>query len=138
MTNFGSMVSTAHSLQPQQSPAGSANPLINFDNPNVQKALDNLIQSGPNLLKSIPSSVSQQTSTVQSNYLGQQASFASTLSTQQQQRPQQQSQPRAQGGYGQFQQYPQQGAGRGAGGYGNQQRPYLGNRAPQQGVRPRY
>lgn len=29
--------------------------LINFDNPNVQKALDNLIQSGPNLLKNISS-----------------------------------------------------------------------------------
>ena len=39
--------------QAQQSGAGG-NPLINFDNPNVQKALDNLIQSGPNLLKGIP------------------------------------------------------------------------------------
>lgn len=29
--------------------------LINFDNPHVQKALDNLIQSGPNLLKNISS-----------------------------------------------------------------------------------
>lgn len=27
--------------------------LINFDNPSVQKALDNLISSGPNLLKNI-------------------------------------------------------------------------------------
>lgn len=27
--------------------------LINLDNPNIQKALDNLIQSGPNLLKTL-------------------------------------------------------------------------------------
>lgn len=33
--------------------ASSGANLINFDNPNVQKALDSLIQSGPNLLKSI-------------------------------------------------------------------------------------
>ena len=39
-----------------RAPSGPS-PLINFDNPNVKKALDNLIQN-PSLLKSLPSSVS--------------------------------------------------------------------------------
>ena len=39
---------------PGQGQAGMSS-LINFDNPSVQKALDNLIQSGPNLLKNISS-----------------------------------------------------------------------------------
>ncbi|KAK6185504.1 hypothetical protein SNE40_007722 [Patella caerulea] len=43
----------AEPTQPQAS-TRSANPaLINFDNPTVQQALDNLIQTGPNLLKNI-------------------------------------------------------------------------------------
>ncbi|KAL5022218.1 hypothetical protein ScPMuIL_001373 [Solemya velum] len=41
--------------QQQQGGNSSMSALINFDNPNVQKALDNLIQSGPNLLKNISS-----------------------------------------------------------------------------------
>ena len=44
------------SVSAVQAPAPAAT-LINFDNPTVQKALDNLIQSGPNLLRNI--SVSQ-------------------------------------------------------------------------------
>ena len=44
------------SVSAVQGPAPAAT-LINFDNPTVQKALDNLIQSGPNLLRNI--SVSQ-------------------------------------------------------------------------------
>lgn len=44
----------------QPAAAQSPSPLINFDNPSVKKALDSLIQSGPNLLKSLPSSVTQQ------------------------------------------------------------------------------
>ena len=36
----------------QQAPQ-QASPSINLDNPNIQMALDNLIQSGPNLLKNI-------------------------------------------------------------------------------------
>ncbi|KAK3086625.1 hypothetical protein FSP39_021183 [Pinctada imbricata] len=39
--------------QPQAGGQGGMSSLINFDNPSVQKALDNLIQSGPNLLKNI-------------------------------------------------------------------------------------
>ncbi|XP_052229376.1 nuclear receptor coactivator 5-like isoform X2 [Dreissena polymorpha] len=38
--------------------SNQTSPMINFDNPNVKKALDSLIQSGPNLLKSLPASVS--------------------------------------------------------------------------------
>lgn len=39
---------------PAPAPAPSSAPaLINFDNPTVQKALENLIQSGPNLLRNI-------------------------------------------------------------------------------------
>ena len=34
--------------------------LINFDNPTVQKALDNLIQSGPNLLRNISATAGAQ------------------------------------------------------------------------------
>ncbi|KAH9507718.1 hypothetical protein Btru_053529 [Bulinus truncatus] len=43
---------------PPQAPAASNATLINFDNPNVQKALDNLIQSSPSLLKNFTSKVS--------------------------------------------------------------------------------
>lgn len=39
-------------------PIPSTASLINFDNPNVRKALDSLIQSGPNLLKSISTKTS--------------------------------------------------------------------------------
>ena len=39
-------------LDGRQQPGGMSS-LINLDNPNVQKALDNLIQSGPNLLKTL-------------------------------------------------------------------------------------
>ncbi|KAK3597577.1 hypothetical protein CHS0354_018173 [Potamilus streckersoni] len=42
----------------QQGSGGSS--MINLDHPNVQKALDNLIQSGPNLLRSIASNTSVQ------------------------------------------------------------------------------
>ncbi|XP_033755605.1 nuclear receptor coactivator 5-like isoform X2 [Pecten maximus] len=38
---------------PQQGGQPGMSSLINFDSPSVQKALDNLIQSGPNLLKTI-------------------------------------------------------------------------------------
>ncbi|XP_067652006.1 nuclear receptor coactivator 5-like [Haliotis asinina] len=48
---------SSHGQPPPVAPAsGSGNmntALINFDNPSVQKALDNLIQSGPNLLRNI-------------------------------------------------------------------------------------
>ncbi|XP_076111814.1 uncharacterized protein LOC143080046 isoform X6 [Mytilus galloprovincialis] len=40
------------SMDGRQAPGGMSS-LINLDNPNVQKALDNLIQSGPNLLKTL-------------------------------------------------------------------------------------
>lgn len=49
-------VTSPPSVSAVQGPAPAAT-LINFDNPTVQKALDNLIQSGPNLLRNI--SVSQ-------------------------------------------------------------------------------
>lgn len=39
-------------LDHRQGPGGMSS-LINLDNPNIQKALDNLIQSGPNLLKNL-------------------------------------------------------------------------------------
>jgi hypothetical protein len=39
-----------------QGPSTPAATLINFDNPTVQKALDNLIQSGPNLLRNLSAS----------------------------------------------------------------------------------
>ncbi|CAG5126674.1 unnamed protein product, partial [Candidula unifasciata] len=47
----------APASQPQGQPASSAS-LINFDNPNVQKALDNLIQNSPNLLKNFGTKMS--------------------------------------------------------------------------------
>lgn len=43
---------------PPPAPAAASASLINFDNPNVQKALDNLIQSSPSLLKNFTSKVS--------------------------------------------------------------------------------
>lgn len=43
-----------------QGQASSGASLINFDNPNVQKALDNLIQSTPNLLKNISANMPTQ------------------------------------------------------------------------------
>ncbi|CAL1528072.1 unnamed protein product [Lymnaea stagnalis] len=43
---------------PPPAPPTSSASLINFDNPNVQKALDNLIQSSPNLLKNFSTKVS--------------------------------------------------------------------------------
>ena len=53
----------------------SSNPaLINFDNPSVQKALDNLIQSGPNLLRTISSTSQAQPPVVTSS-----VSYPSTL-----------------------------------------------------------
>lgn len=132
-----------------QSQSGS-NPLINFDNPNVQKALDNLIQSGPNLLKSLPSTVTQSTAPRLSQYQpsSQQQATPSRPSVGY---PSQQTQSGGQGaqaGYGgqqyaQFQQQsPMQGQaaprGPAQSGYGAQQsRPQaLGARAP--GIRPRY
>ncbi|XP_052062253.1 uncharacterized protein LOC127702198 isoform X3 [Mytilus californianus] len=55
---LGSMVGLSQqpqgngSMDGRQAPGGMSS-LINLDNPNVQKALDNLIQSGPNLLKTL-------------------------------------------------------------------------------------
>ncbi|KAL3859733.1 hypothetical protein ACJMK2_009931 [Sinanodonta woodiana] len=49
----------------QQGSGGST--MINLDHPNVQKALDNLIQSGPNLLRSIASNSSVQSPPIVSN-----------------------------------------------------------------------
>ena len=47
----------------------TANTSINFDNPSVQKALDNLIQSGPALMQSINAISSSQSSAASgSNY----------------------------------------------------------------------
>nr|XP_002732892.1 PREDICTED: nuclear receptor coactivator 5-like [Saccoglossus kowalevskii] len=40
-------------LSPQNDQSSTSGVEINFDNPSVQKALDNLIQSGPNLLKNL-------------------------------------------------------------------------------------
>ncbi|XP_071091917.1 nuclear receptor coactivator 5-like [Haliotis cracherodii] len=55
---------SSHCQPPPVAPAsgsGSVNTaLINFDNPSVQKALDNLIQSGPNLLRNISAASSTQ------------------------------------------------------------------------------
>ena len=45
---FNSQMPPLHPTGPGQAAA-----LINFDNPTVQKALDNLIQSGPTLLRNI-------------------------------------------------------------------------------------
>ncbi|XP_076448939.1 uncharacterized protein LOC143285497 isoform X2 [Babylonia areolata] len=51
----------SHMAPPPASGSGLVIPstLINFDNPTVQKALDNLIQSGPNLLKNISATAGQ-------------------------------------------------------------------------------
>lgn len=124
-------------VPPQQQGSGG-NPLINFDNPNVQKALDNLIQSGPNLLKNIPVSTPV-TRPGFSSALGAAPATRAPLS---QQAP-------AQQGYGGYQQQQQQQQPQqqspGVGGprmmgYGTQQqstRP-MAPRAPQQSLRPRY
>lgn len=141
---------TGTASRPTASMSG-ANPLINFDNPNVQKALDNLIQSGPNLLKSLPSTVTQSAPARSSQYpTGNQSA---TPTRQSAGYPGQAAQPGGQGSqagygggqYGQFQQQsPMQGqaAPRGApqAGYGAQQQrgQVMGARTPQQGVRPRY
>ena len=115
----------------QQSGTGG-NPLINFDNPNVQKALDNLIQSGPNLLKNIPAS-SAQTRPGYNSAPG--ASPASRGSLQQQ------SPASTQQGYGMGSQgYQQQGVGVPRMGFGAQQQSGgpMTARTPQQSIRPRY
>ncbi|XP_045192584.1 nuclear receptor coactivator 5-like isoform X2 [Mercenaria mercenaria] len=131
----------------QQSQSGS-NPLINFDNPNVQKALDNLIQSGPNLLKSLPSTVTQSSTPRPSQY----QPNSQQSGRQQSGYPGQQGQQGSQGAqagyggsqYGQFQQQsPMQGlaaprAPQPAGYGAQQQRGQLGARAPQPASRPRY
>jgi len=51
-TRGGLMGNGAHQ---QAGGQGGMSSLINFDSPSVQKALDNLISSGPNLLKNISS-----------------------------------------------------------------------------------
>ena len=159
----GSVMSTGRPQQPASAGGGGSNPLINFDNPNVQKALDNLIQSGPNLLKSLPSNVPQQSPARPSQYQGaaQQQTPSARGSAQamagyqqqaqaQPQAQQQQAQAQA-GGYGSQYQYGQQqqqaaapqaaAQPRAQGpGYGAQQRAstaQFGVRAPQQGMRPR-
>lgn len=130
----------------QSSTSQAPSPMINFDNPNVKKALDSLIQSGPNLLKSLPSRVDaaapsrpqfaaaqtmEEVPRQQAGYPGQ-AQLQTTQSAAGQF-----------GGYGgQFQQQsPPQGqapARAPAPGYGAvQQRPTLGARLPQ-AQRPRY
>ena len=147
-SGYGGGVGGSASSRPQQNQQGS-NPLINFDNPNVQKALDNLIQSGPSLLKSLPSTVTQSTAPRSSSYQPNNQQGARQPGGYPGQQAQQGSQG-AQAGYGgsqfgQFQQQsPMQGqaAPRGPqqGGYGaQQQRGQMGGaRAPQQGSRPRY
>lgn len=123
------------------------NPLINFDNPNVKKALDSLIQSGPSLLKSLPSSVAPQS---QFSVAAAGGAAQRQPAQQQQHQPgypvqaQSQTTPSAAqyGGYGaQFQQQGQSQAPQRApapAGYGAAaQRPGLGARIPQQG-RPRF
>ena len=126
-------VAAPRGLPASQPQGGGGNPLINFDNPNVQKALDNLIQSGPNLLKSIPASQAQPRPGYNS------VPGAGTASRGPP--PQQGGQPGGYGGYQQQQQAPQGVGAPRMGGYGGQQqgaRPPMGPRTPQQPMRPRY
>ena len=124
-------VAAPRGLPASQPQGGGGNPLINFDNPNVQKALDNLIQSGPNLLKSIPASQAQARPGFNS---------APGVGPVSRAPPPQQSAQQGYGGYQQQQQTPQGVGAPRMGGYGAQQpgaRP-MGPRAPQQPMRPRY
>ena len=128
-------VAAPRGIPPSQQPVTGGNPLINFDNPNVQKALDNLIQSGPNLLKNIPAS-SAQTRPGFNSASGTAPASRAPLS--------QQAQSHAQQGYGMGTQgYQQQAQGVGGQrmmGYGGQQQGTraMAPRTPQQAMRPRY
>lgn len=166
----GSGSSSSNAAQPQtvQAPVGfpglsgvaqarsqnqsGSNPLINFDNPNVQKALDNLIQSGPSLLKSLPSTGTQSSASRPSQYqpVGQPRAPAAQATGYPGQTAQLGSQG-AQAGYGgaaQYGQFQQQSPmqaqaaprGQAPAGYSAQQPrgQVIGARNPQQGIRPRY
>ena len=87
-TGYGSLPSGSATRQPS---ASVASPLINFDNPNVKKALDSLMQSGPNLLKSVQSTVSS---------LGQVAGYGTQATAGVRSQPAYQQQPQAGSQYG--------------------------------------
>ncbi|XP_078606635.1 uncharacterized protein LOC144879253 isoform X10 [Branchiostoma floridae x Branchiostoma japonicum] len=61
------MAQRAQAALPPSSQATSTPSSLNFDNPTVQKALDSLIHSGPNLLKNLSQPGPQQTQTPNTN-----------------------------------------------------------------------
>ncbi|XP_066289905.1 nuclear receptor coactivator 5-like isoform X7 [Branchiostoma lanceolatum] len=61
------MAQRAQPTLPPSSQATSTPSSLNFDNPTVQKALDSLIHSGPNLLKNLSQAGPQQTQTPSTN-----------------------------------------------------------------------
>ncbi|XP_078688328.1 nuclear receptor coactivator 5-like isoform X4 [Branchiostoma floridae x Branchiostoma belcheri] len=61
------MAQRAQPTLPPSSQATSTPSSLNFDNPTVQKALDSLIHSGPNLLKNLSQAGPQQTQTPNTN-----------------------------------------------------------------------
>ncbi|XP_052818810.1 nuclear receptor coactivator 5-like isoform X2 [Mya arenaria] len=120
---YGSMPSAGAVRQQPQASLSQASPLINFDNPSVKKALDSLMQSGPNLLKSVQSNVPAAAPARPAGYPGSQPAAPAQARSQQPgyqqqgqfaaqtQQPSQQQQQASQSYGGQAQQPAQQGYG---------------------------